>query len=108
MTLTERDVERLLARIRQFVADGRIRFTNKALDELDDLELNESDCLDVISKLEASDYSKRVGSRSSDEWMHVFAPTILWTRLYVKLILRTDCVVISFHDEDEPDAQETD
>ncbi len=55
MTLTERDVERLLARIRQFVADGRIRFTNKALDELDDRELN-----------------------------------------------------ISFHDEDEPDAQETD
>ena len=38
-------------------------------------------------------------SAISGEWMYVFKPTVTGTRLYVKLILRGDCIIISFHEE---------
>ena len=31
------------------------------------------------------------------EWAYVFKPLLAGTVLYVKLILRSDCAVISFH-----------
>ncbi len=39
--------------------------------------------------------------------MYVFKPFLGETVLYVKIILRNDCVVISFH-EDEGDGHEED
>lgn len=32
-------------------------------------------------------------------WMYVFKPRVAETVLYLKLILRADCVVVSFHEE---------
>ena len=106
MILSTRETDRLLARIRRFVADERVQFTTKAHEELLRLRLRRTDCLDVLAKLTPSDFASRLRSNQSDEWMYVFTPAILWTRLYVKLVLRASCVVISFHDKKGPDDQD--
>jgi len=39
---------------------------------------------------------------ATQEWMYVFKPELSGTTLYVKLLLREQCLVVSFHaDEGE-------
>jgi hypothetical protein len=38
--------------------------------------------------------------------MYVFKPRVAGTSLYVKLILRSDCVIVSFHEEDTEDGNQ--
>ena len=42
-------------------------------------------------------------SEHTPEWLYVFKPRVASVVLYVKLIVRTDCVVISFHEDEEDD-----
>jgi len=37
------------------------------------------------------------------EWLYVFKPRVAGIALYVKLIVRIECVVISFHEDEEDD-----
>lgn len=92
----------ILRRIRQLAAQRKVRFTYKALRELADLDLglDETDACHVLESLGTGDYSGRVRSRKTGEWMYIFEPTVGGAVLYVKLILRANCVVISFHDAD--------
>ena len=94
-----------LARIREHATAGRVRFTHKALRELTALELglDPDDCCDVLSSLGASDSAGRVKSSITSEWMYVFKPMVTGTRLYLKLILRRECIIISFHEEGDDD-----
>ena len=46
-------------------------------------------------------------SATTNEWMYLFKPQVSETILYVKLILRKNCVVVSFH-EDEDGSDEDD
>jgi len=57
--------------------------------------------------LAAEDSAGRLKSPATGEWAYVFKPMLAGTVLYVKLILRNDCVVISFH-EDEGEGHEED
>jgi hypothetical protein len=41
--------------------------------------------------------SHRVGG--DGEWLYVFKPELAGTVLYVKLIVRLDCIVVSFHED---------
>jgi hypothetical protein len=52
-------------------------------------------------QLGVEDFSKRFVSEVSGEWMYVFKPLVISTTIYVKLILRTNCVVVSFHQDEE-------
>ncbi len=42
----------------------------------------------------------RLRSSSTDEWMYVFKPPAAADVIYVKLILRHDCIVVSFHEDE--------
>jgi len=53
----------------------------------------------VLVKLVASEFAERVRSKGTGEWMYVFNPRFGGLRIYLKVILRADCVVISFHEE---------
>lgn len=79
---------RVLVRIHRLAAQGAIDFTGKALKELQalDLELDERDAREIVSGLRAKDSAG--------------------IRLYLKLALRSVCVVVSFHQDlgDEQDA----
>ncbi|HEX9632025.1 MAG TPA: type II toxin-antitoxin system MqsR family toxin [Gemmatimonadales bacterium] len=92
---------RTLARVRRLAAEGRVRFTLKALREMRALDLDADDAVEVLRGLAAGDSAGRLASTATAEWMYVFKPRIAEATLYLKLVVRTDCVVVSFHEETE-------
>ena len=99
---------RLLRRIHELAGRGRVRLTLKAVRELAALSagLDVEDACDVLAALSAADFADRFESQHTGEWMYVFKPSVAGTLVYLKLVLRAECVVISFHeDEDEADEE---
>ena len=72
-----------------------------------ELGLDEEDACDILAKLAVEDSAGRLASAATGEWMYLFKPELAGTVLYVKLILRSNCVVVSFH-EDEGGSNEED
>ena len=96
-------LSKVLTRIRALAAAHNVRFTLKALRELAGLEpgLDEEDACGVLSELTVEDSAGRVASAATGEWMYLFKPPVSETILYVKVILRNDCVVVSFHEDED-------
>jgi hypothetical protein len=92
-----------LVRIRVHARRRSLRFTLKAREELAALHLAERDGAEILAELTIADFDSRIQASETGEWMYVFKPNVAAARLYVKLILRGDCVVISFHEEGEGD-----
>lgn len=97
---------RTLTQIRALARSGKVAFTLKALRELTLLDLDAEDACEVISDLGLGDFDSRLRSALTPEWMYVFKPDILGTTLYLKLIIRANCVVISFHEDESSDSNE--
>ena len=51
------------------------------------------------------DFAERLESEATGEWMYVFKPVVAGTVVYLKLVVRAECVVVSFH-EDEGETDE--
>ena len=98
----------VLRRVRRLAAERKVRFTLKAFQELASLGmgLDEEDACHVLRNLKPNDVVGRLISDKTGEWMYVFAPSVGGTDLYVKLVLRGDCVVISFHEQEDSDEDE--
>ena len=90
-----------LRRIRRLAVERKVQFTLKALQELAslDLELDVEDACDVLARLEGTDLVERLRSELTGEWMYVFKPRVAAVVLYVKVILRNACLVVSFHED---------
>jgi hypothetical protein len=99
---------RVLARIHRLAAEGKVQFTEKAFEELRGLPLGISvqDAHNILENLTAGECARRRVSREAEEWLYVFKPRIAEIVLYVKVALRADCVVISFHEEGGDDDQD--
>jgi hypothetical protein len=97
----------VLDRIHKLAAARNVRLTIKALAELRGLGLGlgVEDVIDILIVLSPSDSAGRVRSSVTSEWLYVFKPTVAETVLYVKVVLRNDCLVVSFH-EDVADEEE--
>lgn len=93
----------VVASIRGMAVRRKVRFTLKALQELAalDMGLDEEDACDVLANLAPSDLVERLVSKKTGEWMYVFKPSVGPVVVYVKVVLRSDCVVISFHEEED-------
>ncbi len=72
-----------------------------------DIGLDEEDACDVLARLGVEDSAGRLESAWTGEWMYLFKPQLAGVVLYLKLILRNDCLVVSFH-EDEGAGHEED
>jgi hypothetical protein len=98
---------RVLAAIHHLARRCQIRFSAKAAGELALLGfgLDEEDAVQVLSTLKLADLVGRVESKHTPEWLYVFKPRVGGITLYVKLIVRGDCVVISFHEDEEDDEE---
>jgi hypothetical protein len=96
----------VLERIHKLANAGKVRLTVKALDEIRGmgLGLGVSDLVDILATLSKADSAGRLRSSASSEWLYVFKPTAAETVLYVKVVLRSDCVMVSFH-KDESDEE---
>ena len=99
-------LSRVLGRIQALAAEGSVRFTLKALQELAVLDLDADDAVEVLHGLTAKDSAGRLVSAHTGEWMYVFKPAVGETTVYLKLVLRTDCVVVSFHEEESGDDED--
>jgi hypothetical protein len=101
---------KVLSRVRRLAVERRVRFTLKALRELAALDVgfDESDACDVLKTLGTADFRARLVSEATGEWMYVFVPRIAGARLYLKLVLRADCVVVSFHEQVDHEQAEED
>src|SRR5262249_24714560 len=100
---------RILTRIRKLAAGRNVAFTLKARQELANLGagLDEGDACDALTHLSAGDFVGRRKSESTGEWLYVFKPEMSAMTVYIKLILRSDCIVVSFHqDEDRADEEQ--
>jgi hypothetical protein len=97
-----------LTRIRALARERKVRFTQKAFREVValDLGLDADDCCDVLERLTATDSGGRLKSTITLEWMYVFKPDIARARLYLKVILRDECIIVSFHEEGSEDGDE--
>jgi hypothetical protein len=95
-----------LKRIGDLTLWGRVKFTYKARRELAELRLAQVDACEVISCLTLEHLVGRLVSEHSGEWLYVFRIEIVGLQVYVKLILRDECVVVSFHEESVPDASQ--
>jgi hypothetical protein len=90
---------KVLKRIHVLAAAGEIRLTYKAEREALLLGLSPVDVRDVIVGLGARDSGGRLASATTGEWLYVFQPHVGGQNIYVKLVLREDCVVVSFHED---------
>lgn len=98
----------ILSRVHELAEAGEIRLTGKAFEELSTLAfgIDVEDVRDVLLGLTAADSAGRVRSAITSEWMYVWKPEVFETVLYIKLIIRTDCVVVSFHEDEGGDDEE--
>ena len=99
--MTPRWLPRVLRRIGELVAERKVVFTLKARRELAALEfgLDHEDACELLASLTAEDSAGRLASAVTGEWLYVFKPELAGAILYVKLILRLDCIVVSFHED---------
>jgi hypothetical protein len=97
-----------LKRVHELAAAGKVLLTYKAVREGASLGLSPEDVRDVLAGVGAKDSAGRLASETTTrEWMYVFKPDVGGQILYVKLVLRENCVVVSFH-EDEGGGHEED
>ncbi len=95
----------VLRRISELAARRQVRFTLKARRELAglDIGLDEEDVCQLLAELTAQDSAGRLRSHATGEWMYIFTPALAGTVLYIKIVLRADCILVSFHeDQAEP------
>jgi hypothetical protein len=98
----------VVGEIRALVAQGRVFFTYKALTELAllGLALDQEDAIAVLAALEPSELIETLRSRANGDWLHVFKPEVSAVVLYVKVIVRSDCVVVSFHEDEHAEEED--
>src|SRR5439155_18711448 len=96
----------ILRRVRVLAAEGKLRFTLTAVGGLAAIGLDATDACESLEDLRAADFVKRFVSEATGEWMYVFKPKVGGMLVYVKLILRRGCVVVSFHEDEDGDDEE--
>ena len=97
----------VLERVHDLASMGRVLFTLKALRELASLDpsLDEEDAVAALRRLRGADSAGRIRSEHTGEWLYVFLPLVAGETLYVKLVLRADCLIVSFHEQVDDDQE---
>jgi len=93
----------VVRRIRDLAWTRRVRFTAKAFEELrsSSLRLSREEAREALAGLSPTEFRQRIRSRETNELMYVFQPRVSGTVFYLKVVLRDECVVISFHEEED-------
>jgi hypothetical protein len=77
--------------------------TAKARRELLEFEppLEAREACEILAHLMPGEFVGRLRSDRTGEWLYVFRPRVYGVPLYVKLVPRSRCVIISFHEDKE-------
>jgi hypothetical protein len=92
---------KILVRIHDLVKQRKVHITLKAQRESASLGLDLTDVCEILAQLTGNDSTGRLRSASTNEWMYIFKPNIMTIVLYMKLILRNNCVIVSLHEDEE-------
>lgn len=94
-------LSRVLGRIHECALAGRVAMTSKATRELATLGigLDADDVRWILAGLTPSDSAGRLRSKVLGEWLYVFKPQLSGARIYLKVVLRAECIVVSFHED---------
>ncbi|MCC6897462.1 MAG: type II toxin-antitoxin system MqsR family toxin [Polyangiaceae bacterium] len=98
---------RVLKRMRTLASKGCVRLTYKAEREAVALGLAVDDVSEVVERLTSTDSAGRLASEATGEWMYLFKPAVGELIVCVKIVLRKDCVIVSFHEDEAVDDEET-
>lgn len=103
-TSIPRHARAALRRIRELAAQRAVRITLKAHQEMAALEppADIDDVVEVLTGLKPGDWVSRIVSHVTGEAMYVFKPMTMFGLLYLKVVTRADCIVVSFHEEVVP------
>ena len=87
---------------------GSVRVTYKALHEMAALEpsISPDEARQVLQGLDRASFRHRLRSIRSAEWLYVFRATWCGEAVYIKILLRAECTIISFHPEASDDELE--
>lgn len=98
---TPRWLPRIVNQIGLLAQTGDVLFTLKALRELSALELglDESDVCQILEDITEADFRNRIVSSGTHEYLYIFAPLVAGVEVYLKIVIRASCVVISFHED---------
>ena len=99
---------RALARIHSSSRRDHVELTGKARHEAEALALSRADIERLLAQLAVRDFAGRIVSEVTGEWMYVFRPSLEGWPLYVKLVLRDKCIVVSFHEDRDKEAASDD
>jgi hypothetical protein len=93
----------VLKRIKELAREEKVRLTYKAMREIASIDygLDYDDICQILMDLTSRDSEGRIISNITKEWMYVFKPEIGNTTIYLKVILRDNCIVVSFHEDME-------
>ncbi len=93
-------IENVIDQIKLLALAGRVIFTAKALYELEsmDIGLDSTDVCLLLTTLEKNDFHDRILSKITDEYLYVFIVRISNIEVYLKIMIRQSCVIISFHE----------
>jgi hypothetical protein len=92
-----------LSRIHALAAAHRVQLTRKARFEMAELGLHLSDAVELLSSLHAWQSRGRAWSSVTGEWLLIFEISAAGVVLYLKVILRAHCVVVSLHEDEHPE-----
>lgn len=104
--MTPRWLPKILKQIQELTAANKHRLTYKAARKTSVLGFSPEDVRDVLGSLSAEDSNGRLVSKVTGEWMYVFKPEVGGQILYVKVVVREGCLVVSFHEDEEGDHEE--
>ena len=96
----------VLNRVANLAHRRRVQFTLKATRERNALGLGIAEACGILAGMTVEDSAGRIVSRVTGEWMYVFKPLVADSPIYVNVVLRRDCIVVSFHEDEGHERQE--
>jgi len=86
-----------LVRVLELAAAGRVRATMTAFRDADLLGLGRPEMIDIILQLEKVDFYKSMTTYGDHTtWQDVYRPMSVVGRLYIKLTVADDVLIVSF------------
>jgi len=86
-----------LVRVLELAAAGRVRATMTAFRDADRLGFGKSEMIDIILRLEKVDFYKSMTTYADYTiWQDVYRPMSVVGRLYIKLTVANDVLIVSF------------
>lgn len=89
-----------LAIVKQLIRSGRIRMTRLAAEGAEALQLSFQQVCLILLNLTGEDFYKSVTSYADHRiWQDVYRPLLSGRRLYLKIAVREDLLVVSFREK---------